>query len=104
MLVPDNQMGSQEYKILDSHPFNVRRTVLNADTTHTYTQLKPMVTGILMASKQTELEFKSGSDTSANYRFAVVVKFGSAVDQFLTLDSKYNPLIQMKARMWYTDA
>lgn len=67
------------------------------------TQLRPPVEGVFSVKLDKELVFTAASNYIQNVRYAVVIKFGHLADQFKTLDSKYNPLLEMRANYWYTD-
>ena len=96
-------MKKQELKVLASNKFVLRRHVTNMTSTDTFVSLAAPVEGVLQVAMNEDLTFDTSNDSTQNVRYAYVVKFGHLADQFLTITSAYNPLVQSKMHFWYTD-
>ena len=103
MSMASRAMKKQEVKVLASKKFILRRHISNIDSTNTGIVLAPPVEGVLQANLSEELTFDSSNNNSQNVRFGYILKFGHLADQFLTITSAYNPLVQTKMHYWYTD-
>lgn len=102
-------LKSQELKVLSSKSFTLRRKLTTSgpasELAATYTS-SPAEISINIPMNQ-KLTFPTDPSTDylpSNYRYAYVIQFGHMADQFLTIDDKYNPLVQAKFNYWYTDS
>lgn len=103
-------LKKQEVRVLGTRNETLRRRLVQYSAAGVAQYHHQNVEGVINFEFKTPLKINynppgiGSQNTFLNYRFGVVLQFGHLADQFLLIDKKYNPVMQLKTNTWYTDA
>lgn len=108
------EIKRQEVKVLATKSFNIKRRVdyvrssTDLETVFSYIPSE-FVINIPCNQKLLFNKADSADNNPQNYRYGVVLKFGTLNDNLITgsaykVDKNYNPILQVKSNFWYTDS